>query len=104
MSSAKVYVSFTPSIPGNIGITPPNLTVTSADEAILFSFDNSPGMKFKAFSSTDDLRQLKVDVTDAHITITDIDLLPEHIHYTVSIADAQGQVFESDPQIINNPR
>lgn len=104
MSSANVYVTFNPLIPTNIAIAPPNLNISSEDVEIVFIFRDSPGMVFKGFHSNDKQHQLKTHVTDTRIIITDLDNLPEHIKYTLSLADAQGQPFVTDPQIINNPK
>lgn len=105
MSNANILVSFNPLIPGNIGFNPATLDVKVTDKSILFTFQNSPSMKFNAFKSIDPLHQLlKADVTDTQITITDIDTMRDDIQYTVSIMDVEGQVFTSDPQIINIPK
>lgn len=104
MSSVNIYVTFNPLIPQGGVVSNPNVTLTSGDVEVIFTFKDSPGMFFNGFSSTDNKNQLTAQVADDKVTVTDLDSMAEQIEYTLTLRDTAGQIFIIDPQIINNPK
>jgi hypothetical protein len=104
MPNDTVTVTYDPNVPGRVGISPTTLTLTTRNVNISFNLINSPGFKFVAFTPQDPEHQLQWTISDTTISVLDTDKLPEIIKYTVEIQDASGRQYNSDPQLINNPK
>ena len=84
----------------------PLMVTGEEDIAYVFSSDSTPGLTWINFipGDTTQFGSVQISSDKTVMTVSDLDTVAETIYYSLVFADASGNRYNPDPQIINNPK